>query len=262
MTSINIKSKKGIIILGCSLSAILISYFIFADHGDQKDLFKNEKEFVSLLDNLFLELNHMEVDNLDNDNLEAMVHINENIRRAVENINSLSLLKAIELEYGKRNHLFQFILSPDGKIGVFSWYTKLDASGNAIKNIAIHQRNNKVIPTSLYGDPIIYNDIFQLESNKGQTVYLLYGADQSASNSYQRLNSYLLRDGNLEAFSGFPDHVSTLSTLLAEENNLPNHFDILEHGSKINFRNSTDTSQVKHSLLFNGDKFVYTALEN
>lgn len=262
MNTHSIQSKRTILILCLALLLIIMSCQLTTSKSEKFSSIKSEKELLTTLDSLFVELNKNDIDNLEYNSSETMVDINEKIRRVIENINSNELLKALELEYGKKNHSFSFVLSSDGKIGVFSWYTRMDNTGNEIKNIALHQKKNKVVPTSLYGEPIIYNGIYQLKSHKGQTVYLIHGQNKDQINPYQRLNSYILRDGDLEAFTSFPNNVSSLSTRLAEQNDLPDFFEIADQGAKINFRNMSNDSTEDYSLRFDGNKFVHNSFED
>ncbi len=262
MAFITIKRTRIILFSCCVLICIMFGCLSNFKKTDKDFSFENEKELIATLDSLFVELNKIETKNHDYKAIESIVSINEKIRRVIENIQSKEILKALEIEYGKSHHAFTFVISPDRNVGIFSWFTRMDASGNAIKNIALHLSKDKIIPTSLYGEPIMYRKIYQVDSNTGQTMYLVYGNIDNPSSSFQRLNSYILRDGHLEVYYSFPNRESHISTRLAKENNLPNHFEVLENGLKINFRDPLDTSSVHQSLFFNGDKFVNNTFED
>ncbi|SDQ72878.1 hypothetical protein [Flagellimonas zhangzhouensis] len=261
-TQIN-QLRRIISMLLFSLSFLMISSCQLNSSKSRELLsINNEKELIITLDSLFVELNQIEIEKFNYTVSENLITINEQIRRIIENVNSKESLKNLELEYRKKSHSFLFVLSPDGKIGVFSWYTRMNNTGNEIKNIALIQKKDKVAPTSLYGEPIMYTDIYQLNTNLDQSLYLLHGISDTPSDSYQQLNSYILRDGYLEAIYSFPNRESQISTRLAAVNELPKHLKVLGNGSKINFKHATDTTQTNYSLVFDGDKFVSNIYED
>lgn len=190
---------------------------------------------------------------------EEVVQVNESIRRTVENIRSSDLLVDIGKEYASKEHEFNFALSEDKKLGVFSWHTKMNTSGNKIKNIALYSTGDKIEPSSLYDTPIIYDKIHQVESYKGETLYVLHGHLSSGDGHYFRLNAYTLKNGYLEEAPAFPDNESSMSIAKILKNpGLSDSlgFKVEMNGSRILFPEMRDTTIVEHSLAFNGKKYV------
>lgn len=219
--------------------------------------YSNGKEITQLLDSLFtkLEKKYSEADS----DTERLVEINEKIRRAIEHIDSPKVLEEVLSGYGSKKHEFSFILSSNKKVCVFSWYTHLENSGNRIKNIALYHSNGKMIPTSLYGTPIIYNGIHQIETYDGETIYLLQGNDSIYQNKFHRLNAYALKNGYLEESPAFPNNESSIvSSGLSNSSKMgpPSHFKIEMNGLRILFHDELDTSNVENTLAFDGKKYV------
>lgn len=215
------------------------------------------KEVITVLDSLFQGLANLErpTQGLSED----VVQVNENIRRTVENIRSSDLLAEIGKEFASKEHDFSFILSEDKKLGVFSWHTKMNTSGNKIKNIALYSTGDKIEPSSLYDTPIIYDKIHQVESYKGKNLYVLHGHLNSGDGHYFRLNAYILKNGYLEEAPAFPDNESSMSIAQILKNpklSDPLGFKVEMNGSRILFPEMRDTTIVEHSLAFNGKKYV------
>lgn len=222
--------------------------------------YSDGKEITQLLDSLFTKLEKAYSE--ANSNSERLVEINEKIRRAIERIDSPKLLDDILSGYDTKKHDFSFILSPDTKVCVFSWYTHMENSGNRIKNIALYHSNDKMVPTSLYGTPVIYSEINQIETYDGETIYLLQGNDSINQNKFYRLNAYLLKNGYLEETPAFPNNESSIainSLLDSSKMGTPSHFKIEMNGLRILFQDQLDTSNVENTLAFDGKKYV---LEN
>lgn len=190
---------------------------------------------------------------------EEVIQVNEDMRRTVESIRSPHLLTEITKVYAHRKHLFTFILSEDQKIGVFSWYTKMDATGNRIKNIALYNNGNAIEPTSLYDTPITYEKIHQVKSQKGEDLYILHGHLNSGDSHYFRLNAYTLRNGYMEEAPIFPNSESSLS--FAQIPNSPELSDSLGfrvemNGIRILLPEIQNASIIGHSLAFNGKNYL------
>lgn len=240
---------------------LVFGSLLFANCTDKTEVNKQNKatgkEVIAVLDSLFYELDNPK-DSAPGVS-EDMVRVNENIRRTIENIRSPRLLAEIEKAYTAKSHKFYFVLSEDKKIGVFSWRTRMDASGNKIKNIAIYQTADKVEPSSLYDIPIIYGKIYQVESYRGETLYVLHGHDSIGNDKYFRLNAYTLKNDNLEEAPAFPNNESSISISQIHKN--PGLSDSLGftvelNGTRIIFPEIQGTSTVEHSLAFDGRKYV------
>ncbi|MEC7264947.1 MAG: hypothetical protein VXW38_14505 [Bacteroidota bacterium] len=220
--------------------------------------FTNGKEIITSLDSLFTNLET--ISSRPSPNSEAIVEINEKIRRTIEHISSQKMLSEIETGYKAKKHPFSFTFSADKKIAVFSWATRLENSGNRIKNIALYQSNDKMVPTSLYGTPIIYNDIHQIETYDGTTLYLLQGQDSLQQKMFYRVNAYLLKNGYLEETPAFPNNETSIATngFASSSKMGPScSIKIAVKGLKIQVQNPLDSSLVQNSLTFDGTKYVY-----
>lgn len=215
------------------------------------------EEVIAVLDSLFYQLDNPEESAPGVS--EDKVRVNENIRRTIENIRSSRLLAEIGKAYTAKSHKFSFVLSEDKKIGVFSWRTQMDASGNKIKNIALYQTADKVEPSSLYDIPIIYGKIYQVESYRGETLYILHGHDSTGNDKYFRLNAYTLKNESLEEAPAFPNNESSISISQIHkkpELSDPLGFKVEMNGARILFPEIQGTSTVEHSLAFDGKKYV------
>src|SRR5690606_21370965 len=128
---------------------------------------------------------------------------------------------------------------------------RMDATGNRIKNIALYNSGDKLEPSSLYDTPITYDKIHQVESYKGETLYILHGHLASGDGHLFRLNAYTIKNGYLGEAPAFPDTESSMSVAQIFKN--PDFSDSLGfkvemNGSRILFPEMRDTSIVKHSL--------------
>lgn len=190
---------------------------------------------------------------------EEVIQVNEDMRRTVESIRSPHLLTKIAEIYAHQKHAFTFTLSEDQKIGVFSWHTKMDATGNRIKNIALYNNGNAIEPTSLYDTPITYEKIHQVKSHKGEDLYILHGHLNSGDSHYFRLNAYTLRNGYMEEAPIFPNSESSLS--FAQISNNPELSDSLGfrvemNGIRILLPEIQNVPTAGHTFAFNGKKYL------
>lgn len=167
--------------------------------------FENGSALVSFLDFHLLAL--LDLDKSDSEYSDLAILINEEIRKAVERINSQKFLREVYTAYESNSHQFTMAISDDAKIAVFSWDTGLEGAFPRIKNIALYQKNKKVIPTSLYGKPLYFHEIHTIVCNNKRS-YLLHGTN-SKSNLY-RLDAYSLNSGQLEQKTIFPDNKNSI----------------------------------------------------
>src|SRR5690606_15601288 len=212
----------GLCLMACSGS----------DQGD--NIPENGKETVAVLDGLFLEL----ADQGENGSIsQEVVTLNEAIRRTVENIPHGQLAEIGE-NYTPGKHGFSLALSEDRKLGIISWHTKMDASGNKIKNMALYETDDRLEVSSLLDSPIIYEKIHQVETYKGEVLYVLHGKDHTGSDNFYRLDAYTVRNGTLEQAPAFPNNESSISTAKMEEGTDPSDplgFKVVMNGSRILF---------------------------
>ncbi|MFD2098500.1 hypothetical protein [Flagellimonas iocasae] len=150
---------------------------------------------------------------------ESIVSTNEQIRQTIErNITNTQILNEIQAYLPKKKHAFSFVLSNDKKFGVFSWNT--GKNDFPIKNIGLYVNNNKVVPTSLYGNPINYDRIYTIQNELGPPSYILGGfEDPSKTPHSYHLSAYLIRGGGIEETQAFPNGESTI-TLRCDGNDL------------------------------------------
>jgi len=75
----------------------------------------------------------------------------------------------------------------------------MDWLGHGIKNIALYKSNDKVMVSSLYGDPMVYHNIETNKQEKGKPVYILLGISSTENDlnnltkkGYKITNGYLV----------------------------------------------------------------------
>lgn len=218
---------------------------------------KTGEEVVATLDSLFHELASLEKNAPGLS--DEVVQLNESIRRTVEDVRTSDLLMEINKVSAKKKHDYTFTLSDDKKLGVFSWRTRMDNTGNRIKNIALYGNGDNLEPSSLYDTPITYDKIYQVESYKGETLYILHGHLASGDGRYFRMNAYTIKNGYLEEAPAFPENESSISIAQILKN--PGFSDSLGfkvemNGSRILFPEMRDTSMIRQSLAFNGKRYM------
>lgn len=241
------------------LALLIPALFLLGCSGtDQKDpIAENGKELVASLDLLFQELASQEANSSELS--EEVVQLNENIRRTIENIRPSGLLAEIGETYTHDGHGFSFTLSKDQKLGIFSWHTKMDASGNKIKNMALYGQGDRLEVSSLFSAPIIYEKIHQVESYKGEVLYLLQGKDDTGEGNFFRLDAYTLKNGLLEESPAFPNNESSISIAQMDEETDPSDplgFKVVMNGSRILLPEIQGNATKAHALAFNGKKYV------
>ncbi|MDC6364784.1 MULTISPECIES: hypothetical protein [Flavobacteriaceae] len=162
--------------------------------NQQKEKLSTGNEIVETLDQLFDRLS-----SIDTNQVDSIIHIDEQIRKVVEQISSPKLLEEIHQTYKTERHDYTLAYSNDGSLGVFSWKTRLNNGAmSSIKNIALYENDGKLIPTSLYGKPIVYKKIHSQSSAWNKQVYILSGGFVSENDTLQRVNSYHITKNGLE----------------------------------------------------------------
>jgi len=238
---------------------VLPLFFMVGCSGsDQKKApAESGKELVASLDRLFEELSTEDTNSSELS--EEVVQLNEKIRRTIENIRPTGQLSEIAESYSKDAHGFSFTLSQDKKLGIFSWHTKMDASGNKIKNMALYDQGDRLEVSSLLSAPIIFEKIHQVESYKGQVLYVLQGKDDTGVGNFFRLDAYTLRDGLLEEAPAFPNNESSISIAQMDQEtdpSVPLGFKVVMNGSRILIPEIQGDANEAQSLAFNGKKYV------
>nr|WP_297788601.1 hypothetical protein [uncultured Allomuricauda sp.] len=162
--------SKTIIFLFMGFSALLQLPSCNNSNNKQLNQF-DAKDTLAELDTLLTQLNSLESE--DCNNLDEIVTLNEKIRGIVEGIKSPKEFNELLSVFNGDKHKIGFLVSEDELLGVFSWQTKMDCLGHSIKNIALYISGDKLVASSLYGKPMIYEQIAleKLDSNK--TIYLL-----------------------------------------------------------------------------------------
>lgn len=183
-------------------------------HNSKKNNQNNDlttgKALVDHLDGLIELLQSKK--NTDKDFQEAVVNINENIRQSIEhNVTNPEFLKEIQTYFPRKKHNFSFLLSEDEKFGVFSWSTRKKEF--PIKNIAFYESGNGFAPSSLYGNPMVYDQLDMIhDSSSGMSTYILGGLKDSTATKHQyHLSAYIIRKDGIEESHIFPNGKSSIT---------------------------------------------------
>jgi hypothetical protein len=184
--------------------------------NNQNEDLTNGKALVDHLDGLIELLQSKKT--TDKDFQEAVVNINENIRQSIEhNVTNPKFLKEIQTYFPLKKHGFSFILSDDEKLGVFSW--KTGKKEFPIKNIAFYVKGDKVTPSSLYGNPSIYDQLDVVQHGAGGPTYILGGSKNASADAHQYyLSAYVIRQDGIEESHIFPGGESYITIRCAENN--------------------------------------------
>nr|WP_299385403.1 hypothetical protein [Allomuricauda sp.] len=172
--------------------------------------FGHGRDLVNLLDSFFLELHHLDERNADFE--ESVIVLNEKIGKTMERVKSPRLLQEVHKSFLNQNHDFVFSLSEDQKLAVFSWHTRLQDKHRGIKNIAFYVRGNKVVPTTLYNDALLFHNVYKVSVGR-KPIYLMHGQTNTGSDSKYRLDAYYISADGLEQATVFPNRKNTLSVV-------------------------------------------------
>ncbi|WP_318308614.1 hypothetical protein [Flagellimonas crocea] len=154
------------------------------------------KEIIAELDFLLNQLDDLDATNCQN--LDEIVTINEKMRGVIESIRSVHQFDKVVNAFDQNRQQIAFVVSKDKRFGVFSWETKMDCLGNGIKNVALYKWNEKIMASSLYGMPLIYDQISTKEPQNKKKVYFLYGTPSKAEQSELFITkAYTIIDGDL-----------------------------------------------------------------
>ncbi len=179
----------------------------------ENDKLDDGRVIVNHLDSLFGALS--KINSNTKDFQESIVFINENIRQTIEhNITNTLILNEIQTYYNQKKHDFSFVQSADKRFAIFSWDTQ--KPDFPIKNIAFYVNKNKPVPTSLFGNPLRYDQIEVIENESGMPVYIL-GDFQNPWNpphSYH-LSAYLIQSEGIEEGKVFPNGESRVTVRCA-----------------------------------------------
>lgn len=221
---------------------ILLAIFLFwscanPEYNSQKSPpiphFKNGRELVDHLDMLFGQLSSLD-SNASNFE-EARTQANQQIRRTIEHIGAHQMLLEVHKIYNFSTHVFSFALSDDLKLAVFSWDSRRDVT-NAFKNIALYAKHQKVIPTSLYDEPIIYHEVLTINAPGNRSYYLLHGKGKTQEGfDFYRLDALSLTKDGLDEWPAFPNRQSFMISALpaGSDSKLSADFSIEGDGSLI-----------------------------
>lgn len=206
---------------------------------------------ISRVDELFNDLDQMEM--VQEGDLEQAIEINEHIRREIEQIAAKNLLHKMTELYGKGNHHFAFTCSPDKKVAVFSWHSKLDTFGFPIKNIVIFHDGKELVPTSLYGTPVIYEQLFQFTDEKGHSIYIMVGNSRIHKMHKIIFWAYSIQNGQLQEVFVFPDRKSSYVFKSKFTDKTPF---IFHDKRNIRISNTENPTIGETHLVFDGKRFV------
>ncbi|MEM9647609.1 MAG: hypothetical protein AAF969_03950 [Bacteroidota bacterium] len=170
--------------------------------------FSDGKELVQQLDRLFLQL--AQIDPTPSESKPLITSINEQIRKTIEGATTQSLLIDAYESYNYKTHEFGFILSEDQQLAVFSWDTRRDGA-NKFKNIAFHIKGHKAIPTSLYGESIIYHEAYTIQNSKNRSFYIIHGKGKTQEgHDFYRLDALSITPDGLSEAPIFPNQQSSM----------------------------------------------------
>lgn len=154
----------------------------------------NAKETLAQLDDLLIQIEELENEKCEN--LDAIVILNEKMRRIIENVRSIKEFDDLVNSFDPDRQQIGFIVSEDGKFGVFSWQSKMNCLGIHIKNIALYKSEERIVASSLYGEPLIYHEMINKKISTDKTVYLLRGSS-STNMSDSLTKTYTITNGDL-----------------------------------------------------------------
>ncbi|MBO0323109.1 hypothetical protein J0X14_12445 [Muricauda sp. CAU 1633] len=178
--------------------------------NNQNEGLTNGKALVDHLDSLFDALQSKKA--TDTNFQEAVVNINENIRQSIEhNVTNPDFLKEIQTYFPRKKHDFSFLLSEDEKFGVISWSTRKKEF--PIKNIAFYESGDGFAPTSLYGNPTLYDQLDMIhDGSSGMPIYILGGLKDTTATTHQyHLSAYIIRKDGIEESYIFPNGESSIT---------------------------------------------------
>lgn len=221
--------------------------------------FDNGKQVIDSLDHLFKALSSMESGNPDS--VESIISLNENIREVVEQITAPKILEEAYDFYQSKNHDFVLILTSDKKMGVFSWENGINGAKHRIKNIALYAKGSRLTPTSLYGDPVIYDKVYNIKNNRNIPIYILSGWRKSVENlNYYRLHAYSIKKNGVEEVNIFPNYGTFIESRQSESlRQFPLNFNVENHGMKIMIPTVMDSTLAYDTLTFNGKKYIFNS---
>jgi len=186
--------KKIEIFLMCYL-LLIVSLSCNSSDKSETEHFEAKDTLVEL-DTLLFQLR--KIDTADCANMDEIVTVNETMRGIVENIRTIEEFDDLVNAFENGSYQISFVFSEDEKLGLFSWRTKMDCLGNNIKNIALFKYNGKVKASSLYGNPMMFQNIKSKKQNKDKTLYIFEGSSSTDNNlndltqkGYKITNGYL-----------------------------------------------------------------------
>ena len=191
-----------------SIYALLLlgAFLIFSNCRNQRKhnyYPKHGQQVIDTLDSLFEQLAVLDSNSIDYS--ESTVSLNENIRKIVEQISTSKLLAEAYQVYQTNRHNYTLAFSEDSTIGVFSWKTKSkNGPFTSIKNVALFERENRLTPTSLYGESVIYQNIYPTIADRDRQVYIL----ESNTDSVLRLDAYEITKNGMEQANIFENKLS------------------------------------------------------
>ena len=191
-----------------SIYALLLlgAFLIFSNCRNQRkhnNYPKHGQQVIDTLDSLFEQLAVLDSNSIDYS--ESTVSLNENIRKIVEQISTPKLLAEAYQVYQTNRHNYTLAFSEDSTIGVFSWKTKSkNGPFTSIKNVALFERENRLTPTSLYGESVIYQNIYPTITDRDRQVYIL----ESNTDSVLRLDAYEITKNGMEQANIFKNELS------------------------------------------------------
>lgn len=243
--------------MNCRLPIVLISCLWTLLHGcgyQEKDLDrKNGKDILGELNRQFERLDKIKQFTEWED---SVISINEGIRKTIEGIRKPELLHEVCKEYiGSKKHNYSIVFSEDMKFAVFSWNTYLEIF--PVKSITLFVSNGKVVPASMYGTPLIYEQIHKVDSNERETFYILKGRSVVSSDSINHICAFEIQADQLEEARVFMGNENTIANINndGKENPL---IEMKSGGKVLEFSNEmiSTSGVIYHRLVFDGQQYI------
>ncbi len=138
-------------------------------------------------------------------------------------INCIKLL-AIDDRFQKcelNSHFnFKSLISSDKRFCITSWDTRLGGTMIDYTNVVIYKTFNKTFVKQLvYGEPgfkdnskIMFDTLFSIQNNKGQTIYITYGSGYgSTALPFSVVKAFMITDSLIENSIIFPNEIDSLA---------------------------------------------------
>ncbi len=218
-----LKHIKSIIVLPC----LAILFLQCNNKASDKPDFNNSISTIDSISNLFIKLNQLDTDTTDF--YEQAVTINQKISELLKGINQTdTVLEILKTGIGEE---LSIAISRDTSIIAFSWDSRLGGSSPEMKSIVMHSSSHGMESIVLNEPSVRFTDIYKLDHNSLQPVYLFKGSGQTSGvDIFVSLNAFVMDDG-LKKVNIFPEnrHSITINHILDN----PMDFILIDGATKI-----------------------------